>query len=168
MPPPNSSTESQRPTPGPELAAIGGRIVGGVCYARWKPPEDYDPFDYENWLVDHDIEIWDNDEEDSVSSNDGTKSTGDIANLEGLQPPVFCIDAGGHWGYSPPPGMKLSRLHFINDLNVKGIALLANGSFAEVSTSRGRFKEDFYEGNVLGIVARGKGFELEEGVDDRD
>ena len=183
MPPPESSSGSQRPSPGPELDTVDGEIAGGVCYARWTPPEDFDPFDFEHWFVDHDIEVQDDElveiededeenaesrqseEEEIESGEDESDSSVDIASLDGMQPPVFCIDSGGHWGYSGPPGKKLNRLRFIDEPGAEGLALLTDSSMVEFSASEGKIGvADEFE--VVLLTVADQCIEPEESEDD--
>jgi hypothetical protein len=150
---PDSSSGSQRPSLGSVLGTVNGKIAGGVCYARWTPPEDFDPFDVRYWLVDHDVELKD-EEEGGVSP--------ELTEPEVLLPPVFCIDAGRHWGYSGPPSNRLNRLFFVDDPNAEGVALLTNGTFVKFSSSGGKLDaEDEYE--VVSLVVTDQSTELEEG-----
>ncbi|UCF85622.1 MAG: OmpA family protein [Desulfobacteraceae bacterium] len=167
--PPDSSSGDPRPTPGTELDSIDGEIAGGVCYARWTPPEDFDPFDFEQWLVDHDIELNDDtlrdlDEEgaeeadvDAESTDDEEDPSLDLESTEGMQPPVFCIEADGHWGFSAPPGKKLNRFRFDEDeQETRGLVLLTNGRMVELSAPEGKMNvRDDFEVVLMALDNRG-------------
>lgn len=179
--PPDSSSGDPRPTPGTELDSIDGEIAGGVCYARWTPPDDFDPFDFEQWLVDHDIEMEDDElldageagseetqgpngeEEEEESTDDQEDSSLDLEAMEGMQPPVFCIEADGHWGFSAPPGKKLNRFRFEeeDEQETRGLALLTNGTMVEISTLEGKVnvRDDF---EVVLLAFDNRGIEQEE------
>jgi len=155
-PPPDSSSGCQRPSLGSVLGTVNGEIAGGVCYARWTPPKDFDPFDIEYWLVDHDIEL-----EDEDSDEDEGDMFSDLTDLEVMYPPVFCIDAGRHWGYSGPPSNRLNRLLFVDDPNAEGVALLTNGTFVKFSSSGGKLDVgDEY--NVVSLAVVDQSIEPEE------
>jgi outer membrane protein OmpA-like peptidoglycan-associated protein len=129
-PPPESSSGKPRPDPGTVLGTVDGKIAGGVCFATWTPPDGYDPFDSEAWFIDHDMtpEEWkDGDDTGSKASIDS------VLQLQGMQPPVFAIDAGGQWGFSRPPGQRINRIVFGDDASPTGRALSADGGVVNYS-----------------------------------
>lgn len=156
IPPPHSEEGSSRPSFKDELGTAEGKISGGVCYARWMPPKDYDPFDYECWMINLDFEVEINSDADEEELDDGDPaSTTSLYNNHLVEPPVFSIDAGGHWAYSQPPGKPLSRFRFINDPSVKGSALQGDGSIINFKASS--YKPDTGDRSViLSVVVMGK------------
>lgn len=143
IPPPNSSGGGTKPSFQNQLGTVNGKISGGVCYARWRPPKDYDPFDYDCWLVDLDIDVeifTDADEEELVDSEPGSVVT--LFDKQAIEPPVFCIEAGGHWGFSHHPGKLLNRVRFINEPKAAGAALRGDGGIVNFEASDGKVDID--------------------------
>lgn len=139
MPPPNSTGGGTKPSFKKQLATVDGKISGGVCYARWKPPKDYDPFDYDCWLVDLDldVEIFSDSDEEELKDDDPA-SVVSLFDNEAIEPPVFCIDAGGHWGFSSHPGKLLNRVRFVNEPKAAGIAIRSDGGILNFEARDGK------------------------------
>jgi hypothetical protein len=143
LPPPNSAGGGTRPSFKNQLGTVDGKISGGVCYARWKPPKDYDPFDYDCWMVDLDIDVeiyTDTDEEELDDSDPGSPNS--LFDKQSIEPPVFCIDAGGHWGFSHPPGKLLNRVRFVDDPSATGVALRGDGGIISFTANEGKVDID--------------------------
>ena len=149
-PPPNSSSHGERPSVGPVIGTVPGRIAGGVCFARWMPPSDFDPFKFEDWLVNFEVELrvfrLQKDQEPTARS---LATAQGLLEADGFRPPVFVIDAGPHWGFSGPPGVRLNRVRFDDEPRAKGLAIASDGCFVCYSASGGKVDSD----DELDIVA---------------
>ena len=66
---------------------VEGTLRNGVCFARWSAPEDWNPYDVEDWFVD---------------AEEGV----------GFRPPLFSVRHSQGWAFSRPPGVRLDRLIF--------------------------------------------------------
>jgi hypothetical protein len=120
-PMPNSSGGGGRPaSPGERLDVVPGQIRGGVAYARWTPPDDFDPFVYPDWLVDHDhdMELFGNDEPDG-----GPVDPEALLDAKGMRPPVFLVESGAHWAFSFPPSEDLDNVRITNESTGPGLAI---------------------------------------------
>lgn len=162
IPPPHSEEGTARPIFKEKLGTVEGKISGGVCYARWVPPKDYDPFNYEDWMInlDFEVEVLSDDDEEEPSDSDPA-SPNSLYEKHLVEPPVFCIEAGGHWGYSQPPGKPLSRFRFVNDPSAKGMALQGDGSIINFS-ARSNKPDESDKSVILSVVVEGKDPEQQE------
>jgi hypothetical protein len=161
MPPPDSFDGGSPPDVGPEIGSAQGKVMGGIAFARWQPPSDYDPFDYTDWLVDHDIDLRAYSGDEEVPDDD--PATGEeLMKLDGMHPPLFRIDAGGEWGYSTPPGQRLNRIFFVDEETEYGIAIRNNGSVVRYAAHSGIIEEDD-DIDIISIFASGKNIETGEG-----
>lgn len=82
----DSTDERPRPQLGESLGKVSGQIRQGVAFARWSPPEGFDPFDGRAWFAAGESE-----------------HRGDIVRIE---PPVFIVSSGDAFGVSAPPGWR--------------------------------------------------------------
>ncbi len=120
-PMPNSRDNVERPSSvGLELGTLAGEIRGGVAFARWSPPEDFDPFDYQSWLVDHDFDLGLFGGEEP---NGGSVSGENLLAATSAHPPVFLVEAGEHWGFSLPPTQDLDDVRITQESNGSGVAI---------------------------------------------
>lgn len=120
---PMPSSQGGEPRPsllGEELDVVRGEIRGGVAYVRWTPPDDFDPFDFGDWLVDHDhdLELFDGDEPEG-----GPVDSAALLEAKGMRPPVFLVEAGEHWGFSMPPSEDLDDVRITQDSTGRGVAI---------------------------------------------
>lgn len=117
----NSVDSDAKPAaPGDELGVVAGEIRGGVAYARWTPPEGFDPFDYLDWLVDHDhdLDLMEGDE-----PSGGAVDSQSLIDAKGMHPPVFMVESGEHWGFSFPPSEDLDNIRITQESTGPGVAV---------------------------------------------
>lgn len=135
---PESSTVEAPPTLGPTLATLAGIIKGGVAFARWTPPAGENLLDPERWLVDLDVELEVTDETADTSPGDGDPGSAEgLLAAIGVHPPVFLVEANGHWAISGPPGARLDRLRFSDEDHLEGMGLGSDGSLVPFTTLGG-------------------------------
>jgi hypothetical protein len=104
---------------GPRLLPPRGRLVGapvdgivrhGLCVALWTRLDDWDPFDWRQWLTDLD------DDPDP--------------DLPDFHPPLFAVEYDGGWAFSQPPGERIDRFA-LRHPNGRGLAFASDGSLVE-------------------------------------
>ena len=117
---------------------MAGKIAGLVCFARWKPASGYDPFDYETWLIDYDLDLQIFDEQDHEELDDDDPASGvALFNAPGMSAPYFLIEAGPHWAVSGPPGQRLNRFRFTDTPAAEGIAIRSDGALIPFKAASG-------------------------------
>lgn len=139
LPPANSSSGEEPPRMRTLLGEVSGEITNGVCTARWEPPPGYDPFKYESWLIDHDvnIEIYEAEDEAEPGENDPANAT-NLFNANGMSPPQFRIDVNEQWAVSEPPGQWLNRMHFVDHPGAAGTVVRSDGALQNFTAESGR------------------------------
>jgi hypothetical protein len=161
-PPPNSSMGIDRPNVGTEIDRIEGEIEDGVCHAKWILPDGYDPFDFESWIIDPDMDIENSTDNSFQEYEEDELSSGLEFDVppDRMKPPLFCIDVGEKWGFSGPPGVKLNRLKFINDTDARGIAIRNDGKLISFKATSGKVNvDDSIE--IISLLIYGKNIESE-------
>ena len=141
VPPPDSSGDQPRPTVEEELDRMAGKIAGLVCFAKWKPAAGFDPFDYETWLIDYDLDLEIADDEDELSDDDPASGAA-LFNAPGMAAPYFLIEAGPHWAVSGPPGRRLNRFRFTDAPAAEGIAIRSDGALIPFKAASGLIEAD--------------------------
>lgn len=144
------------------IGTLEGTIQGGIAYARWTPPEGFDPFDFDAWLADHDLELGRDDETAHRAPEETDPVSGTaLWAARGMIPPVFLIEADGEWGLSAPPGQRLDRIFIADAGNAEGLALRADGSLFTFSTDTGSPPPEAV--GVLALTVADQDLELEGG-----
>jgi hypothetical protein len=117
---PSSESGGTPPEPGAKIEEVEGEIRGGVAFARWLPPEDFDPFHFPGWLLDHDVdlEIFQGDDPDG-----GAVSGEDLIARLAAHPPVFRVEASDKWGFSFPPSHELNDVRIVREDEGPGVAI---------------------------------------------
>lgn len=136
-PMPSSQTHSALPEDlGSELDSIPGEIRGGVAFARWLPPPDFDPFAHSDWLVDHDLELAAFDDDESAAAVAGE----DLLQAPASEPPVFLVETADSWAFSLPPRHNLDRLRLVEASEGSGLAVGYDFGLVPWKASGGRLE----------------------------
>jgi hypothetical protein len=101
-----------------------------VAYARWMPPETFNPLDLTDWLVDHDLDV-------EVHEGNEDLTADDIMSSPAVHPPVFRVESRGAWGYSRPPGVPVDQIAFAEGSEGAGLAICEDGSIVPWSIADG-------------------------------
>jgi outer membrane protein OmpA-like peptidoglycan-associated protein len=152
---PCSANGGQKTEPGELLGEVPGEIRGGVAFARWVAPEDFDPFDIDDWLVD--MEDVFGDRED-VSADEMLKHPG-------VYPPVFMIEAEGKWGFSGPPSQRLCDIRVTEEPEGPGMAVGFDGGLIPWKSQNGKagpLNENPKDVGIVAIAMEGRKVEVED------
>jgi hypothetical protein len=98
------------------LGSVEGRIAGGVCFARWKPPDGFDPFDVDKWAPVHEVDL-----DDPQAPFGSVEFIERLKALPARQPPIYSIESEERWAFSTPPGKRLNRLRFSTEQGVTSL-----------------------------------------------
>lgn len=147
-PPPDSSRGDPRPEGHEVLATLDATIKGGVAWATWAYPEEQDPFDLWRWFEDLDL--------------DASEDAEAVLARDAMSPPLFALEAGGAWGYSRPPGRRLSRVRFTEQPTSKGLALCSDGVVRAFKAMAGQPVRSLDEElHVFAVALDERGLEVE-------
>ena len=125
---PDSSGGGAAPVVGPTLAELEAEIRGGICAGRWRSP-DPDVMNSDTWIIDRDIEIEIHEPADHAApADDDPASSTSLMDSDALHPPVYVVEAGDAWGLAGPPGQRLNRVRFGDEVADDGVAVQSDGS----------------------------------------
>lgn len=82
----------------PLSEGLSGIVRSGVAQVVWAPPQDYDPFDFDDWFPVHDVA--------TLTEDPGLV----FRDQPRVRPPLFRVEGGGATTLSEPPGQDLRRL----------------------------------------------------------
>jgi outer membrane protein OmpA-like peptidoglycan-associated protein len=137
-PSPASWNRHERPDPGQALGTGAGTVEGGVVTIAWRPPQGFDPFDWQGWFAD----------------------LAEDPDQHPFQPPIFVLEAGERWAWSRPPGHPIELLRFRAKGEGGGTAILDDGSLFPFSSLDGLPRAS--DARIVAVHLRGHALEAVE------
>jgi outer membrane protein OmpA-like peptidoglycan-associated protein len=126
---------------GTSIAVLPGLVRAGVVYGLWTPPNGYDPFDPKHWF-----RIPGEDEPDPW--------------LLPFRPPVFNVDASGHWLVGLTPGHLAANTRVLGDAPQEAIALRSDGKLI-LTMGRDAIMDDDSPPRIIALLPIGATFKKE-------